>query len=133
MSDTIDGEVLAIRSDNGAYYSLRGTAATVWTALLSGADLHAVAAAVAMHHCVGGDAVFAEVEAFAAVLVQECLLVESSNDGAEIAGFSDDTFGTAWNTPAFDKYTDLRDLLLFDPIHEVQPQGWPAVTADPAE
>ena len=133
VSDTIDGEVLAIRSDNGAYYSLRGTAATVWTALLSGADLHEVAVAAGTHHGVDGDAVLAEVAAFAAALVEERLLIESDDDGAEVVGLSNETVATAWETPTFDKYTDMRDLLRFDPSHEVQPQGWPAVFTDPTE
>ena len=133
VSDTIDGEVLAIRSDNGAYYSLRGTAATVWTALLSGADLHEVAVAAGTHHGVDGDAVLVEVAAFAAALVEERLLIESDDDGAEVVGLSNETVATAWETPTFDKYTDMRDLLLFDPIHEVQPQGWPAVFTDPTQ
>ncbi|MFT4867240.1 MAG: hypothetical protein ACI8RE_003442, partial [Ilumatobacter sp.] len=36
-----------------------------------------------------------------------------------------------WETLAFERYNDMRDLLLFAPIHEVQVGGWPAVAPEP--
>ena len=28
-------------------------------------------------------------------------------------------------TPAFDRYTDMAELLLIDPVHDVDEAGWP--------
>jgi len=142
VSDTIDGEVLAIRSDDGAYYSMRGAGATAWVALLGGAPLHDAAAAVAAHHADADVAtVRRDLETFAARLVDELLVIEHGNvddttvDGTTVDGtvieLPAETAGTPWETPSFERYTDMRDLLLFDPIHEVQPSGWPNVATDP--
>jgi hypothetical protein len=30
-----------------------------------------------------------------------------------------------WSAPTLEVFTDMQDLLLFDPIHEVGPEGWP--------
>ena len=32
--------------------------------------------------------------------------------------------------PKLGKYTDMQDLLLADPIHEVDEQGWPVQPGD---
>jgi hypothetical protein len=128
VHDTIDGEVLAIRSDTGAYYSMQGPSATAWCVLISAGQLEQLAAAVAEHH--GADvAVVAEaLGAFASELAAEALLVEVADDGASVAAkLPDDTRGQVWEPLRFEKYSDMQDLLLFDPIHEVQPAGWPQV------
>lgn len=134
VSDTIDGEVLAIRSDNGAYYSMRGPAASSWVALLTGADLDRVAELVAAHHGADLASVRSDIERFAHALADESLLIPGtsadlggeSGDGGEVV-LPDETAGSAWVEPEFERYTDMRDLLLFDPIHEVESTGWPAV------
>jgi hypothetical protein len=33
---------------------------------------------------------------------------------------------TVFNAPVLNKYTDMQDLLLLDPIHEVDATGWPS-------
>jgi hypothetical protein len=130
VHDTIDGEVLAIRSDTGTYYSMQGPTASAWCALISGADVDAMATAIASHHDADVEIVRQALIALGADLVSESLLVESAADGAAIVELPTDTRGQAWEPLRFEKYTDMQDLLLFDPIHEVEPSGWPAVTRD---
>jgi hypothetical protein len=132
VHDTIDGEVLAIRSDTGTYYSMQGSAATAWCALISGVDIDAMASAVALHHDAGVDVVRDALTTFGAGLEAESLLVASEADTAAMIILPPETQNTAWEQPQFEKYTDMQDLLLFDPIHEVDPSGWPAVVRDEA-
>ncbi|HAR48554.1 MAG TPA: hypothetical protein DCR81_00210 [Smithella sp.] len=33
---------------------------------------------------------------------------------------------TVFNAPVLNKYTDMQDLLILDPIHEVDATGWPS-------
>lgn len=122
--DTIDGEVLAIRSDTGTYYSMTGPAATAWSAVVSGKPVDEIAAAVADHHGVEADTVAEGIAAFYQLLTDETLLVAADGTTEDLA-LPAETAGTPWSAPAFEKYTDMEDLLLFDPIHEVQPSGWP--------
>jgi hypothetical protein len=130
VNDTIDGEVLAIRSDTGAYYSMQGPSATAWCALISGGEPDIVAQAVADHHVIGIDAAIAALSKFGAELAAESLLEEGPAAADSIIELPRETKGTPWETPRFEKYTDMQDLLLFDPIHEVEPSGWPEVARD---
>jgi hypothetical protein len=127
VCDTIDGEVLAIRSDNGAYYSMRGPSATAWVAIVSGASLDVAALLVAAHHGVDAGAVRTDLGEFAELLAAELLVVAAPDVHGTIE-LPDETLGVPWESPSFEKYTDMEDLLLFDPIHEVDVTGWPSVT-----
>ena len=132
VCDTIDGEVLAIRSDNGAYYSMRGPSASAWVAIVSGTPLDDAAQVVAAHHGADADTVHTDLGAFAELLSSELLVVASSGGDATIE-LPTETLGLPWETPVFEKFTDMEDLLLFDPIHEVDVTGWPSVkTSRPA-
>lgn len=133
VQDTIDGEVLAIRSDTGAYYSMSGPAASAWLGLISGHSIDDLAAAIAAHHGIDDRAIGDDLDRFAVLLAQETLLVESHGGPASgELSLPSDTRGTPWTEPVFEKYTDMEDLLLFDPIHEVQPAGWPNTADDNA-
>lgn len=129
--DVIDGEVLAIRSDSGAYYSMRGGAATAWCALLSGRPVDHLAGPVAEHHGADPAIVAPELNRFAADLLGESLL--TLREGEELEGddlqLPEETRMRPWEAPIFEVYTDMQDLLLFDPIHEVDNSGWPRVAA----
>ena len=129
ISDTIDGEVLAIRSDNGAYYSMRGPAATAWTVLISGSDVDDAALAASQHHGADQSVVRADLATFTDLLLAERLIIDNAGISSE-AQIPNESKGQPWDTPRFEKYTDMQDLLLFDPIHEVQAAGWPAVATD---
>ncbi|MFK7919143.1 MAG: PqqD family peptide modification chaperone [Ilumatobacter sp.] len=129
VHDTIDGEVLAIRSDTGTYYSMTGPAATCWVALGTCQSIDAVCAAVAAHHDEAPANVAPQIQAFATALVAEALLAEAPTTAPEQAfALPTETQATPWAAPEFEKYTDMQDLLLFDPIHEVKPSGWPNTT-----
>ena len=125
--DVIDGQVLIIRSDTGAYYSLEGTAAEVWAALLATGDEAAIVEQLAARYSGDPHQVGADVSAFIDRLLEE-RLVESGALGAvesvEVPA------GTAWVPPVLESFSDMKDLLLFDPIHEVGPEGWPHAADD---
>ena len=129
--DVIDGEVLAIRSDSGAYYSMRGGSATAWCALLSGRPLDQLAGAVAEHHGADPALVAPELDRFASELLKESLLTSPEGEQLERGDLQlpEETRMQPWEAPTFEVYTDMQDLLLFDPIHEVDNSGWPRVAA----
>ena len=129
--DVIDGEVLAIRSDSGAYYSMREAAATAWCALLSGHPVDHLAGSVAEHHGADPSIVGPELNRFAADLLGEALLILPEGEGLEESDLQlpEETRMRPWEPLTYEVYTDMQDLLLFDPIHEVDNSGWPRVDA----
>jgi hypothetical protein len=38
-----------------------------------------------------------------------------------------------YEPPVLNRYTDMQDLILLDPVHEVEDTGWPNPKAEPPE
>lgn len=125
IHETVDGEALVIHTPSGCYYSLEGTGEQVWNALLAGHTPDEIAASYAGD--TEGGVVLDAVKDFADQLEQEQLLVQSSTQAPRALPSADQPFCT----PTLTKFTDMQELLLVDPIHEVDPQaGWPKRLAD---
>jgi hypothetical protein len=118
VSETIDGEVVAIDLESGRYYSLEGPAARAWEAIQAGQDVDGFVAAVAAEAGVGADEAQADVAAFLAELEAEGLLL--GGDGAGLP-----SPGPGRVPLVLNRYTDMQDLIVIDPIHEVDETGWP--------
>ncbi len=119
IHETIDDEVVIINLDKGHYYSLDGCGARIWTGLIGGAPLPDVAAGFEGE----ADAIDAGVREVAAELEAEGLIV-AADEGSPAAPLPDGP-ALAFETVKLQRYSDMEELLLLDPIHEVDQQGWP--------
>jgi hypothetical protein len=127
VHDTIDDEVLVIRNDTGAYYSMIGPAADVWTAIRAGLDDAAIVGLLSSRYDAAGDELTAALHAFLAELTDALLIREGTARADEVEIPSPLDPRQPFVMPTLEVYTDMADLLLFDPIHEVTPDGWPNV------
>src|SRR4051812_37980998 len=116
VSETIDGEVVAIDLESGRYYSLEGPAARAWEAIQAGRDLEGIVTAVAAEASVEEDEARADVAAFLAELEAEGLLVSGNGDGPPAPG-------PGRVALVLNRYTDMQDLIVLDPIHDVDETG----------
>ena len=128
VSDIIDDEVVIINMDTGAYYSLDSCGVTVWQALDAGLDRQQVFATVQQRYD-GPPAEMAQaVETFVAELAVEGLIAPLADDApATPAPLPGRPAGARlpFEAPVVHKYEDMQDLILLDPIHEVDDSGWP--------
>ena len=119
--ERLDDDVLAIHLVSGLYYSMNGTAADCWQAVIDGIEAGVI---VAGFETIAENpaAVGPEVMAFVAELVEEQLVtpaaVRSATTDWQPAG--------RYSAPVLERFGDLQDLLLIDPIHDVDSQGWPS-------
>lgn len=120
--EEFDNEVVVIHLNKGAYYSLESGGALVWRALQTGASPSEIAAAIQAQHP-NAEEVNQAVSGFLAELQAE-ELVRPVSDAPTDARPALPSF-PAWSPPVLQKYTDMQDLLLLDPIHEVDEKGWP--------
>lgn len=124
---TIEGEVIILNLENGAYYSTEGTGVVIWEGAVQGATADEITAYLEQQYS-GNSAVMAMATArFLDELQQEGLIVPATPDVISAFVFSPLPSGplVAFEPPTLNKYTDMQDLLLLDPIHEVDEQGWP--------
>ena len=121
ITDTVDGEAVAIRLDSGAYYSFSDGGTVCWNLIRAGvrpADLNTA---------VGSPAVLAE---FVDSLLTEGLLRPAPQAGPSPA--VDPTLDLRDVDLRFQRHEEMVDLFAMDPIHEVDPDsGWPVADAEP--
>lgn len=119
----IDGEVVAIDLGSGVYYSMCGPAAVIWDALASGLSTDRVVEHVEATHEVNGAEVASDVAALIDELVAFELLVAGEPQTGALHAFGE---GLAYETPVIESFTDMADVILLDPVHDVDAtQGWP--------
>jgi hypothetical protein len=128
IQETIEGEVIIIHLLTGSYYSLLGTGAIIWAGIVGGLDQQAIACQFAAPEGSDPAAVSSAIASFLDELVQEGLIVPAeapAHSPAPAAGC------VPFVAPSLQKYRDMEELLLLDPIHQVDPAGWPAPKDDP--
>jgi len=133
IHETIEGETVLVNLDSGTYYSLDGIGAEVWALVERGAPVGGIIEWVASRY--EGTRVDIEKALFLLMeeLQREALIVtDETRESGDLADY--DGSGTVeaglhtatFVPPVLHKYTDMQDLLLLDPIHDVDEAGWPS-------
>ena len=133
VHETIDGEVVIINLDTGSYYSLDGVGAAIWNRLEQSAAPSEIAGWLAEYYKKLASEMEPVVQALTDQLQAEELLVPLAPavlPAAHANGAS--ALPPVFVAPVLHKHNDMQDLLLLDPIHEVDETGWPTVKKDPA-
>ena len=127
IHETIEGEVVLIDLKTGTYYSLRDTGAAVWQAIEQGAGEEGIAAELGSRYEASESEIRDAVRRLLTELEGEGLIRADEGEAGPAATPASDT-GAArlpFAAPVLEKHTDMQDLILLDPVHEVGAEGWP--------
>jgi hypothetical protein len=123
-------ETIIVNLDSGSYYSAQAVASVVWGFVVDGVSEADILRRIKAEFAGNGDAISSGTTEFLDQLVAESLVdFEDIADrtGEHAAGVPDKIF----STPVLQKYTDMEEMLLLDPIHEVDEHGWPSANRPP--
>jgi hypothetical protein len=126
IDEVFDDEVVVVHLETGHYYALNDTARRLWQGF--DAQQSTAALCTALHATFAAERaqIDADVAAFVEQLVAEKLIELTLDGAAEIASPPTPAAPRApYVAPQLTKYSDLQQLLLLDPIHDVDPSGWP--------
>jgi hypothetical protein len=132
VNETIDGEVIMLNLDRGRYYSLTRSGAEAWDALRNLATPAEIVDHLHGRYAADRSEIEAAVRRLVDDLCQEELiapLADRPSAGAPPAAATNGRTGgarAAFEPPVLQVYTDMEDLLMLDPIHEVDETGWPS-------
>ncbi len=122
--EVLNNEVIAIDFNTGHYYALAHVAKQVWQLIEQQIPPHQIALLLANHYRREIDLVAGDVEQFFKQLLKEGLIEETDSAPKDLAkGIEESNWD--YEPPKLQEYTDVQDLLLLDPIHEVTEMGWP--------
>ena len=137
LGQIIDDEAVIINLETGAYYSLNEPGTKIWDHIAARASFAAIVAGMTQEYHGGADEIGNVVRDFLAQLTQEDLIAEFEADEAGELGAPAPAKTvlkkSILQAPILSKYTDMQDLLLLDPIHEVDEADWPVRKIDPPE
>jgi Coenzyme PQQ synthesis protein D (PqqD) len=132
MAETIGGETIIVNLATGHYFNLQGSGVEIWEGIAQGESVPAVVARLEALY----DAPAGEIEASATQLVddlldEELIVAGDANGSAEPVTPAPQP-GRArrpFARPSLAKFTDMQDIILLDPVHEVDTRGWPHAPA----
>lgn len=126
ISETVDGETIVIDLVSGAYYSLRGSSTPVWELARSGLTIDEIVASLDKRFDASTSEIKAAVEPVLDELTAEGVLTLGPETRLTNGNPVGPTEGREpFEQPVLEKFTDMQDFLLVDPIHEVGADGWP--------
>jgi len=120
VGEVIDGEAIIMDLRSGAYYSTDGVGGAIWKAIEGGATHRQLMSFADGSADVGSARVqiasFVE-DLLSRDLIRRALAVPVQPDIA--------AFPHPYVPPALAVHEDMQDLILLDPIHDVNEMGWP--------
>lgn len=122
--DIIDGEAVFIDFVSGSYFSVTGSGAEIVEMLRHGLSESEITAAFRDSDRGFTETSTTQIQSFIEVLLTEQLIVRQSEKPNSIDAVSYNC--RQFSPPGLEKFDDLQDLLLLDPIHDVDGTGWPA-------
>lgn len=137
MHERIDGEVIVIDLATGSYFSLREVGSEIWAEIERGATEQEIVAVLEGRYEAARDEIDNAVRRLVEELAGEGLIDSAEATGDSSAGStasapSAESNGSrkAFSAPVLEKHTDMQDLILLDPVHEVDARGWPHAAGD---
>ena len=127
-SEVIDGEAVIMNLKSGVYFSTRQVGSLLWSWVEQGASVSAMVHALAGTSDAKPEVVEQTVQRFIAELLEHDLIRELAPDApVPLLGAPPLPAGTVFAVPVLEVYNDMQDLLLLDPIHDVdEAVGWPS-------
>jgi len=132
VAETLDGEATIVDLESGTYYALNESGSFIWDGLTQGREPPMMAEAFASRYELAADEASRIVGELTAQLADQNLIVPRTDSGGNGTAAPQPNRNGASNgskpylAPELSTYTDMQELLLLDPIHEVDESGWPS-------
>lgn len=130
----IEGEIIIVDLKLGAYYSIGGGGSAIWNYLIKGFTLDQTIDALSLAYSTDKLEISQNAQELLRTLVQDGLIVEADNEDYSPEPSQPEFVQTQESPMAavvFEKFSDLADALMYDPIHDFdQTTGWPNIQED---
>lgn len=145
IAETIAGEAMIVNLATGHYFSLQGSGVDIWAEIERESSLSDIVDVLKQRYTAENGEIEAAVERLVEELENEILIVRVGANGyhTDAAVADAESEGAASRNgshdlapdrqqfvpPALAKFTDMQDIILLDPVHEVDASGWPHAPA----
>lgn len=137
VGEVIDGEAVVINLENGNYYTMDRIGGEIWNIVEQNVTVESIVDAISARYEGSGLDIETSINELIVLMEQEGLIVLETEEAVDNAGEQGLLSGPPaeeekieFAPPVLQKYDDMQDLLLLDPIHDVDEMGWPNVKPD---
>jgi len=125
VTDTFGDEAVLVNLDSGIYYSLRESASQIWFRIINGYSADEIIQEFIELYDADKTDIEILVEKFIAELVENNLILISDSESVKKMALNFDTPKLNLHIPILETYSDMQEILLLDPVHDVDKEGWP--------
>lgn len=125
--EIFEGELVVVNLESGKYYAMRREAADIFQLCLQHASANEIARCLSASYIGDPTRIASSVQLFLAKLQQEGILALSPSRPSDAAPTIPPPRLAPFAEPEFEVHNDMQDLLMLDPIHEVDTAGWPVI------
>ena len=127
-----ENEIVLINLDNGNYYSITDTAAEIFDFMIQDSSKDEIINKIINKYEGEIAEIVSSIDTFLEDLLKDDLIIQEEKNIGDVPFQNEET--KTWNSeqekslfkpPVLNRYTDMQDLLLLDPVHEVDETGWP--------
>lgn len=123
VSEIFDGEAVIANYESGLYYSISPSGSLIWQALGCGLNHSQIVQWLSAQFTDQATEFDVTVATFIDSLEAEGLILEAPTDTRK--GALPILEGTKFDRPVLERFDELQELLLIDPVHDVDTTGWP--------
>jgi hypothetical protein len=120
--ERFEDETVLINLESGNYYGIMQVGKEILDLLELGIDVKMIVSIISKAYKVDEKMVELDVTEFLTTLKEEAIIYEIEAKSVNYPVWQDKG---AYVKPILEKYTDMQDLILLDPVHDVNSKGWP--------
>lgn len=130
--ERLDGEVILVSLESGKYFNFNGTASDVFWMIERGVPREKWEELL-RHYFKNTDSMTHDINVLVSKLLTSRIITQSSSDPITLTGHEcelpNDYNRDNWVLPELTEFSDLKDLILVDPVHDTSLEGWPIESA----
>jgi len=125
ISDVFGDEVVLVNLELGIYYSLRGSATPIWIRLYNQYSPSEILADLIQVYQVAEQDLLADINQFFTRLLELKIIENSTATEKKTIDFVATENLIDYASPVLETFSDMQEILLLDPVHDVDKSGWP--------
>jgi len=125
LSDVFGEEVVLVNLESGVYYSLKYSAAQIWIRLINQYSPTEVFADLIQIYQVDENDLISEINLFITQLLEDKIIKIASETEKKSIEFNSKGILVTYTSPVVETFSDMQEILLLDPVHDVDKAGWP--------
>lgn len=125
ISDLFGDEVVLVNLESGIYYSLRGSSAQIWIRIQNNYSIKELNEELGDIYQISSEELSDEINKFINnLIIHNLIRIEITSEKIQIP-LTPNRPKLEFNTPDLEVFSDMQEILLLDPVHDVNKEGWP--------